>query len=184
MSRKRSPFGSHNRRRHAEQREHEPKAVKQTPDQNKVVDSASPEIKQGIVSIRNRFLLLFGLFATLGGTLLASKYLRGHLLQVKKDRAQVGCFDPEINGKYEIPEQPRYIPVTIHRILPVGREFAHIYDDFIKKGMKGLNETYRNLNLIFYISEVQNIHDDSLYVRYGRKKDSRSYNQYFHFAGN
>ncbi len=133
------------------------------------VEPSLPQLSEGRGRLRNRILLLIGLQTTAVGS---AYYLaqRGSLGVPRGNGSAQDCFLPEIRRQYQVPEKMKYVPVVIHRILPSGAEFGGIYQDYVNRGVQGLNKAYARMNLGFYVSELRDVQDDRVFERYLAEK--------------
>jgi hypothetical protein len=99
-------------------------------------------------------------------------------LGVLKGR-KLDCFLPEVRDKYQTLETVKYVPIVVHRILPKDGEFGAVYQDFVDRGLKGLNSTYAKSKLSFYLQGVRDIKDDDLFDRDSHEKltDTKIFSQ-------
>lgn len=81
--------------------------------------------------------------------------------------ASLDCLDKEVRSQYEIPEQVKFVPLTVHRILPEKAEFGGVYQEYVEKGIAGLNKAFKELKLQFYLSGLRNVQDNDLFNRFG-----------------
>lgn len=82
------------------------------------------------------------------------------------------CHDPKEFGSVESKEKVRYVPLIVHRVVSSEAGFGTYYDEYIRNGVDGLNQSFKDLNLVFYIEEVHDIVDEVLVDGYAGKEIS------------